>query len=61
MHDNCAIADKALQCLLRYDWPGNIRELRNVIERSLILSEKRGDHRTYAAQRAGGNEGRRSR
>ncbi len=39
MHDHCAIADKALQCLLRYDWPGNIRELRNVIERSLILSE----------------------
>lgn len=25
--------------LSRYDWPGNIRELRNVIERSLILSK----------------------
>jgi formate hydrogenlyase transcriptional activator len=24
---------------LRYDWPGNIRELQNVIERSLILCE----------------------
>ena len=26
-----------LEALMRYDWPGNIRELRNVIERSLLL------------------------
>jgi len=26
--------------LQRYDWPGNIRELQNVIERSLIVSEQ---------------------
>jgi two-component system NtrC family response regulator len=24
---------------MSYDWPGNIRELQNVLERSLILSE----------------------
>jgi len=28
----------ALDLLLRYDWPGNIRELKNALERSLILS-----------------------
>ena len=27
-----------LEALTRYDWPGNIRELQNVIERSVILS-----------------------
>jgi two-component system NtrC family response regulator len=33
------ISDRALQCLMAYDWPGNIRELQNVLERGLILSE----------------------
>jgi len=28
-----------MDCVLSYHWPGNIRELRNVIERSIILSE----------------------
>ena len=28
--------------LQRYDWPGNIRELQNVIERSLIISGSQG-------------------
>jgi transcriptional regulator with GAF, ATPase, and Fis domain len=28
----------AMDRLLRYDWPGNIRELRNVLERAVILS-----------------------
>jgi transcriptional regulator with GAF, ATPase, and Fis domain len=27
-----------IECLQRYDWPGNIRELQNVIERAVILS-----------------------
>ncbi len=30
--------------LSRYDWPGNIRELRNLIERTVILGEFREDH-----------------
>ncbi|MFQ5719511.1 MAG: sigma-54 interaction domain-containing protein [Acidobacteriota bacterium] len=28
----------AMEVLLRYPWPGNIRELQNVVERSLLLS-----------------------
>src|SRR5690606_31683986 len=29
----------AAQALLDYDWPGNIRELKNVVERCVYLSE----------------------
>jgi DNA-binding NtrC family response regulator len=32
-----SIAPKALEMLMEYDWPGNIRELENVIERAAIL------------------------
>jgi transcriptional regulator with PAS, ATPase and Fis domain len=32
-----ALTSEALAALLRYDWPGNIRELRNVIERAVLL------------------------
>ena len=31
------VSDGALERLLRYAWPGNIRELRNVIERAMIM------------------------
>lgn len=33
------ISDKSSDLLLAYDWPGNIRELENVIERAIILTE----------------------
>ena len=33
-----SIPKRALQQLQQYEWPGNIRELKNVIERALILS-----------------------
>jgi len=33
------IPPEALQALTDYDWPGNIRELQNIIERSIILNE----------------------
>jgi formate hydrogenlyase transcriptional activator len=32
------IPASALDALTRYDWPGNIRELQNVLERSVILT-----------------------
>ena len=37
--ERLTITGKAVQCLTHYDWPGNIRELRNVLERSIILAE----------------------
>jgi two-component system nitrogen regulation response regulator NtrX len=35
------IENDAVKLLINYEWPGNIRELRNVIERLIILSEKK--------------------
>ncbi len=34
------ITEDAMQALMRYDWPGNIRELRNVLERMVVLSRE---------------------
>jgi transcriptional regulator with PAS, ATPase and Fis domain len=33
------VDDASLDRLVRYDWPGNIRELQNVLERAVILCE----------------------
>ncbi|MGB9074695.1 MAG: sigma 54-interacting transcriptional regulator [Terriglobales bacterium] len=33
------IPDEAIEAMLKWKWPGNIRELENFIERSVILSE----------------------
>ena len=33
-------SEKAIKLLQEYDWTGNIRELRNVVERLMILGEK---------------------
>ncbi|MCZ6655213.1 MAG: sigma 54-interacting transcriptional regulator, partial [Planctomycetota bacterium] len=34
------IPAEATNALVAYDWPGNIRELRNVVERAMILSRR---------------------
>ncbi|MGO9566645.1 MAG: sigma-54-dependent transcriptional regulator [Desulfomonilaceae bacterium] len=36
-----AVSDDAMKMLLDYDWPGNIRELENVVERAVVTSKKR--------------------
>ena len=38
-----SLSDKAVAYLQTRDWPGNIRQLRNVLERSLILGSQSGD------------------
>ena len=35
---NKQISPDAIEALQEHDWPGNIRELRNVVERLIILS-----------------------
>jgi PAS domain S-box-containing protein len=34
-----AISNKSLKALKLYDWPGNIRELQNILEREIILAK----------------------
>ena len=36
---NKKISPEVIQCLLKYDWPGNIREVENTIERLIVTSE----------------------
>jgi transcriptional regulator with PAS, ATPase and Fis domain len=35
---NCYFSPKTLELFLSYDWPGNIRELKNTVERLVIMS-----------------------
>ncbi len=49
------LAPGAIDKLMHYDWPGNIRELQNAVERALILSRERPlsfDNIGYAIPRA---------
>ncbi|SNX54565.1 sigma 54-interacting transcriptional regulator [Thermoanaerobacterium sp. RBIITD] len=34
------VTNKAIKALIKYDWPGNIRELENLIERCITLCDK---------------------
>ena len=36
------VSDRGMERLCAYEWPGNIRELENVVERGLILAEPNG-------------------
>jgi DNA-binding NtrC family response regulator len=56
-----SLADSANRALQEYPWPGNIRELKNVLERSLLLSEQKEIRRSdlrfgQAAAEASGDD-----
>ncbi|MCU7905971.1 MAG: sigma-54 dependent transcriptional regulator [Candidatus Thiodiazotropha sp. (ex Epidulcina cf. delphinae)] len=38
---NKTLSTATIRALIAYDWPGNIRELKNMVERSIILSGER--------------------
>jgi len=38
-HPEKRLNSEAVDALLRYPWPGNVREIENVIERVLVLSD----------------------
>ena len=45
------LAPEAFDALLNYAWPGNIRELQNAIEYSVVLADKRHHHAETAPAR----------
>lgn len=36
------MTEEAMQCLMQYQWPGNIRELQNLMERVVVLKREAG-------------------
>ena len=57
------VTPEAMVCLTRYPWPGNIRELRNVIERLSVLADSQvlDGRRPSSGDREGGAGARPSR
>ena len=51
------VPDEVLRMLVRYDWPGNIRELQNFIERAVILSTATTLHIPVRELKRGGVSG----
>ena len=45
-----SIAEDAMLALQSYDWPGNVRQLRNMVERLLILPSEDDDRQISAAR-----------
>ena len=39
LNNNIKIEDSAIKLLVNYDWPGNVRQLHNIIERMVVMSK----------------------
>lgn len=39
IHEQPRFSEGAVQCMMSYDWPGNIRELENVVEHMCVMSD----------------------
>lgn len=54
---NKTLSSSAIRDLISYDWPGNIRELKNMVERAIILSgdrpKIRPEHFTFSQSNIG--------
>jgi DNA-binding NtrC family response regulator len=37
-HDQCRFSDQTIELLEEYVWPGNVRQVRNVVERAVIMA-----------------------
>ncbi len=55
LNHSSGISEDALAALAAYDWPGNIRELRNVLERAVLLSGGRRVEKKHLAGLDGGS------
>jgi len=55
-----ALSSEAMQALEAYDWPGNVREMENVIERTVALTDGERIERRDLPQHVGGGEDKRS-
>jgi DNA-binding NtrC family response regulator len=51
------ISDEAMQFLVNYDWPGNIRELRNVVESMLVIERGKRLEIDDVRKHLGGGQG----
>lgn len=54
--EGITISPKAQNALLNYDYPGNIRELRNIVERSVLLTQEGVVRLGHLPQRVRGEE-----
>lgn len=39
--NKCTLSDVAYSYMIMYDWPGNVRQLRNMIEKLLLIAQKK--------------------